>query len=88
MLSLGRRAPIPSAPPVLRRPERAATVRRAVFAPSCVLPAEQCLGRVLASENIACPPAVPVAVAGERLDASAVEALRYYGVSECRVLAE
>lgn len=86
VLSLCRRAPIQEPPPVLRVPERVMSVRRAMFAPSRVLPAEQCLGRVLASENVSCPPAVPVAVAGERIDETAIRAFRYYGITECRVL--
>ena len=86
VLSLCRRAPIQEPPPVLRVPERVMSVRRAMFAPSRVLPAEQCLGRVLASENVSCPPAVPVAVAGERIDETAIRAFRYYGIAECRVL--
>ncbi|MBR5708281.1 MAG: amino acid decarboxylase, partial [Oscillospiraceae bacterium] len=43
-------------------------------------------GRVLAAAAISCPPAVPVVMCGERIDARAVECFEYYGVRECTVV--
>ena len=44
------------------------------------------LGAVLARCDTGCPPAVPVLMPGERIDAAALEALQYYGVDRVSVL--
>ena len=61
-------------------------IREAMFAKSEVLPIGDCLGRVLAEANVSCPPAVPIVVVGEVIDEAAQRALRYYGVTHCRVV--
>jgi arginine/lysine/ornithine decarboxylase len=43
---------------------------------------------VLADTSLSCPPAVPIAVPGERLNAEAAACFRYYGISSCFVLQE
>ncbi len=45
-------------------------------------------GRVLAAATVACPPAVPVVVCGERIDRAALACFRYYGITECTVVEE
>ena len=72
--------------PALPVPQRVCSVREALLSPAEVLPAEYCLGRVFASAAMSCPPAVPILVAGERIDEDALRCLRYYGVSQCRVM--
>ncbi len=86
MLSVEKRECIRDKMPETAFPERAMTVRRAMLSRACVLPIEQCLGRVLASENVACPPAVPIVACGEKIDETAIRAFRYYGIKECRVV--
>ena len=39
-----------------------------------------------ASANVGCPPAVPIAVSGERLDENALAAFRYYGIDSVCVI--
>jgi len=80
------RAPISTIPPPLPVLERRISPRQALLSVGTDCPAEQCVGRVLASPAISCPPAVPVAVCGEVLDEAAVALLTYYGISHCRVL--
>ena len=82
------RAPVASAVPILCNPVRVLSPRRAMLAPSQPLPVERSLGRVLASPCVSCPPAVPILVCGERIDKSAVEAFRYYGVEQVEVVLE
>lgn len=72
--------------PRLPVPEIVCSIREALFAPAEVLPAEQCLGRVFASAAVACPPAVPIVVCGERITEDTLRCFAYYGVSSCRVL--
>ena len=68
--------------PLLRlgRPETVCTCRQAAFADSECIPVEQAVGRVLAEPSVGCPPAIPVAVSGERISAESAEVFRYYGI--------
>ena len=86
LTALPRRAPVSETPPAVPSPERVLTARQAMLAKTRLLPAERCLGRVLADFAVSCPPAVPIAVCGERLDEGALRAFRYYGVRHCRVV--
>jgi arginine/lysine/ornithine decarboxylase len=62
------------------------SVREALLSPSEELPVHQCVGRVLAAATVGCPPAVPIVVSGERIDESAAECFRYYGIETCCVI--
>ncbi|MBQ3252260.1 MAG: aminotransferase class V-fold PLP-dependent enzyme [Oscillospiraceae bacterium] len=62
------------------------SLRQAMLAPAETLPVEQCVGRVLAQPSVGCPPAVPIVICGEMIDAHAVKLLRYYGVETCTVV--
>ena len=44
--------------------------------------------RISAAGALGCPPAVPVVLCGQRIDAAAVEVLHYYGFHRCAVLTE
>ncbi len=86
LCAVPRRDPLPDAAPEYRAPRRAMSVRDAAFAPRETLPLEACAGRVLAASALSCPPCVPVAVCGERIDAVVIERLRYYGFAACEVV--
>ena len=60
--------------------------REALLSPFETLPAERCLGRILATPCVGCPPAVPIAVCGERLTAEALALFRYYGIEKLDVV--
>ncbi len=85
---LEKREPLTDTAPTLVTPKVALSLRQALFAPAEVLPLEQCLGRVLASPTVSCPPAVPILVGGEVVDESAVKLFRYYGYDTLRVIKE
>ena len=85
---LEKREPLTDTAPTLATPKVALSLRQALFAPAEVLPLEQCLGRVLASPTVSCPPAVPILVGGEVVDESAVKLFRYYGYDTLRVIKE
>lgn len=72
----------------LARGERALSVRRALFAPRETVPAAESLGRICGAPTVSCPPAVPVAVSGERIGEEALALFRYYGVEAVDVLKE
>ena len=83
---LPAREPIDTLPPRLGVPERVLPPREAMLAPFETLPREQCLGRVLAAPTVSCPPAVPILVCGERIDAQALALFAYYGLDRLDVV--
>lgn len=68
--------------------ERVLSVREALFAPRETVPAEKSLGRICGAPTVSCPPAVPVAVSGERIGREALALFQYYGVEAVDVLQE
>jgi len=86
LCAIPRRAPIHENPPLPSRAEKAMSIRAATFSLRERLPVDECLGRVLASMSISCPPAVPVAVCGEVIDEATLACLKYYGITECEVV--
>ena len=66
--------------------ERVLSIREALFAPQETVPAAQSLGRICGTPLVSCPPAVPIAVSGERIGPEAVALFRKYGVETVAVL--
>ena len=86
LLSIPKREAVLLSPPEMTPPEKVFSVREALFLPSEEISVEESLGRILSSANIACPPAVPIVVSGERIDSCAIEAFKYYGIERIRVV--
>lgn len=86
LCAVPRRAALPDDAPPYRVPHPVCSPRDALLAPRETLPLEQCEGKVLSQYAMPCPPAVPIVLCGERLDAQALRALAYYGVTACSVL--
>ena len=81
----------PAAPagfPPPARGERVLSVREALFAPQETVPAEESLGRICGAPTVSCPPAVPIAVSGERIGREAAALFSYYGVQLVDILKE
>ncbi len=85
LLHIKRREAILQRPPLPPRAQKVLSIREALFAPSRELALSDCLGRTLASSCITCPPAVPILVCGERIDAQAIACMQYYGSESCCV---
>ena len=68
------------------RPETVCTPREALFAPAEWVPCKEALGRVLAAPSVGCPPAVPIAVSGERIDETAIFLFAHYGIENINVI--
>ena len=81
-----RRPEIDLRPPMPGRAERVCSVRTAMFSPREEIATEEAEGRILAAENMGCPPAVPILVAGERIDKAACKCFEYYGIESVAVL--
>ena len=86
LLKLEKRVPIKTYAPLLCKPTQVMSAREAIFSQSYVLPVEDSLGKVLASENVSCPPAIPIVVCGEEINESAIELFKYYGISKVQVV--
>jgi arginine/lysine/ornithine decarboxylase len=70
----------------LARGKQAVSIREALFAPHELIPAENSLGRICGAPTVGCPPAIPIAVSGERIGPEALELFRMYGVDMVDVL--
>ena len=66
--------------------ERACSIRAAMFAASETVPVEAAVGRVCAAPTVACPPAIPIVLSGEVIDAASVAAFQAYGIREIAVM--
>ena len=86
MLSIPRKMPILEQPPRFEPGRRVCSPREAMLSPMETLPVAESQGRVLAAATVACPPAVPIVVSGERIDAHAIACFRYYGITHCSVM--
>lgn len=84
--SIKRKVPISEVPPCFSLPKRVLSPREASFLPQETVKLENAQGRILSSVSVGCPPAVPIAVCGERIDADTVKCFEYYGITECVVV--
>lgn len=84
--AIAPRAEITTPAPTLGRGVSVLSPHEALFRPAEQVTLSQALGRVMADPTVSCPPAIPVVCCGERIDAWAVEAMEYYGITQVRVL--
>lgn len=84
--SIKKKTAINSRPPVAALPERVMSPREAMLMPCEKIPSSLSEGRVLAALNVGCPPAVPIAVCGEKISKSVAEMFEYYGIDNCDVI--
>ncbi|MBE5778909.1 MAG: aminotransferase class V-fold PLP-dependent enzyme [Clostridiales bacterium] len=68
--------------------QQAISIREALFAPHRLVPAEESLGCICGAPTVSCPPAIPIAVSGERIGPEALELFRLYGVEMVDVLCD
>ena len=78
--------PIRGEKTLIVRAESVLSPREAVFSETEAVPVEKALGRICADINTACPPCVPIVMAGERISDEGAEMLRRYGVGRVRVV--
>ena len=85
---LGRNSspPRPRAPLSAAKGEQVCTIRQAMFRPCETVPASASLGRICGAPSVGCPPAVPIAAAGERIGPQAAALFQRYGVESVAVL--
>ena len=66
--------------------KKALSIKEALFCLNTEVDVKEAEGKILASYAICCPPAVPIAVCGEIIDKSAVDAFKYYGIEKIRII--
>ena len=86
LLAIEKKPPLQEKCPPLQPPKKRLSIREAMLSLSETLPAEQCLGRILAVPTVGCPPAVPILVCGEEIDEHALACFAYYGIKTCCVV--
>ena len=62
------------------------SLRQATLSPQETLPVERCVGKILASPSVGCPPAVPILVCGEEITPADLALFSYYGIETCTVV--
>ncbi|MBR3935980.1 MAG: aminotransferase class V-fold PLP-dependent enzyme [Oscillospiraceae bacterium] len=67
-------------------PEKAMSIRDAVFAESEEIETENAVGRIAARLNLPCPPCIALAVPGEIIDEKLAALLKKYGVHKINVV--
>ena len=85
LCNIPRRSPVLAKSPSFHIPERVMSPREAVFAQSEVISAKDSEGRILASANVGCPPAVPLIACGEKIDQNTIKLFEYYNINNCIV---
>lgn len=69
-----------SQPLRLRPLEQVMTIREAVLAHHEAVPAEESVGRICGSPTVSCPPAIPIAVSGERIGEELLPIFKAYHI--------
>lgn len=88
LLALPKRSKIALNPPALPKPVAVLSPHDALFSPFERLPVDACLNRILAVTEVSCPPAVPPAVSGERIDPAVIATCSYYGITTCLAVSD
>lgn len=86
VLGTNTQAPVPHKSLPLANGPQVVSIREALFAPHEVIPAQEALGRICGSPTVACPPAIPIAVSGERIEEAALKLFSHYGIDTVDVL--
>lgn len=85
--ALPRPRPVPRRPQSLPEPgERALSPREALLSRRVSVPVSEAVGRVCAEAAVSCPPAIPIAVCGERITPEAAALMEKLGVSRISVV--
>lgn len=85
--ALGRRVPGLQQPSILPGPgERLLSPREALLSKKELVPVGSCAGRVCADVAVSCPPAIPIAICGERISPEAAKLMEKLGIKYVSVV--
>ncbi len=86
LLKIDKKEPIKQIPPTPALKNKVVSLNDALYAPKMKQPIEDCIGKISASFDAICPPAIPLVLPGEELDADTVQSIKYYGAEEWIVI--
>lgn len=86
LAAIPRRPEITAPAPILKPAQPVLTPHAALFKPACRVELPAALGKIMADPTVSCPPAIPVVCCGERIDAWAISAMEYYGITHVRAV--
>ncbi len=66
--------------------EKIMTIRQAIFSESEEIDIEKTLNKICASPTVSCPPAIPIAVSGERIKEEHIELFKKYNIDKILVV--
>lgn len=72
----------------LAKGKRVLTVRQAIMSPWETVETENTIGRICAAPAVSCPPAIPIAVSGEKIGEEAIWLFKRYGIDRVNVIKE
>ena len=61
-------------------------IREAVFSNHEIIDVTEAEGRICAAPTVSCPPAVPIVISGEKIEASDIEVFKAYGITKVDVV--
>ena len=80
-----KKNPLKCSLPEVSKPVKAMSLHDAIMMPGKWLPSKECLGKIILSPSVTCPPAISVVVCGEIINENAIELFKYYKIKECYV---
>lgn len=85
-LKIEPKDPILIFPPRIPKGEKLHSLGTSMFSPNETVPIAKSIGKILAQPGVTCPPAIPIAVCGEKITDEHIKAFQYYGIQEISVL--
>lgn len=86
LTALPKRHKITELSPCSTKLKKVLSIKDAIFSQNEEIPIEKAEGRIISQLTLSCPPAIPIAVSGEKLDKNAVKLLYYYGIKKIKVI--
>lgn len=86
LFSIPKKESIITLPPEFEMPQKAMSVRSALFMPFEEIDIKDAKDRILHSPMVSCPPAVPIVVSGEIISENAIKVFEYYKISKVKVI--
>lgn len=71
---------------LLEAPEKAMSIRDAVFAPNDEISVDEAEGRICGAVKVPCPPAIPIAASGEIISRGCINIFKKYGIRTVNVV--
>ncbi len=81
-----QKEPIDQTPPIPKLKNNTTSLSGALYAKKTKQSVQNCIGKISASFDAICPPAIPIILPGEEIDIDTVQSLKYYGIEEWTVI--